>query len=192
MTVRVCVTVRHKVLYMKHNNNTQPNLIMHYISHSSPPSPLHPHTYIIHNLTTPGFLFSLSQTHPPSLPPPPPKKKKTPPTLPRNISVCQSGDRHWERREAESALYNINYHAPPSVPQAGEEFCAHALGSCRTPHWVRLQWCWCFLIIYLSLWQDNKCVHVQVQPVNFWSELAKRVSSWNVEIKIIKTKFTLI
>ena len=30
--------------YMNHCDNTQPNLIMHYISHSIPPSPLHPHT----------------------------------------------------------------------------------------------------------------------------------------------------
>ena len=30
------------MLYMKHYN-TQPNLIMHYITHSIPPSPLHPH-----------------------------------------------------------------------------------------------------------------------------------------------------
>ena len=33
--------VRLKVLYMKHYNNTQPKLIMHYISHSIPPLPTH-------------------------------------------------------------------------------------------------------------------------------------------------------
>jgi len=136
MTVRACVTVRHKALYMKHNNNTQTNLIMHYISHSTPPPPLHPHTY--------------TQSRNPSLPlfslPAPPKKKHTHTHTQTHyhttsVYVCQSGYMQRERREAESALYNINYHAPPSVPQAGEEFCAHALGSCRTPHWVRLQWC---------------------------------------------------
>ena len=37
----VTICVRLKVLYMKHYNNTQPKLIMHYISHSIPPLPTH-------------------------------------------------------------------------------------------------------------------------------------------------------
>ena len=45
------------MLYVKHYNNTQPNLIMHYISHSISP-PLHPHA--------PPY----TQSHNPSLPPP--------------------------------------------------------------------------------------------------------------------------
>ena len=41
-SVTICETL--KALYVNHYNNTQPNLIMHYISHSIPPPPLHPHT----------------------------------------------------------------------------------------------------------------------------------------------------
>ena len=37
--------VRLKVLYMKHHNNTEPNLIMRYLSHAIPCSPLHAHTH---------------------------------------------------------------------------------------------------------------------------------------------------
>ena len=45
-----CVTVRLKALYMKHYNNTQPNLIMCYSSQSIPHSPLHSHVHA-HALT---------------------------------------------------------------------------------------------------------------------------------------------
>ena len=61
--------MRLKVLSMKHYNNTQPNLIMHYISHSIPHSPPLPHTYThTHTHThTHTSLLPLS----PSLSPPP-------------------------------------------------------------------------------------------------------------------------
>ena len=39
MTIQECVRLKLKALYMKHNNNTQPKLIMHYLSHSIPPLP---------------------------------------------------------------------------------------------------------------------------------------------------------
>ena len=62
-----------------------------------------------------------------------------------NLAHLEIQVERWERcrdwREIENAL--------PSVPQAEEEFCAHVPGSCRMPHLVRLQWCWCFLTIFL-------------------------------------------
>ena len=74
-----------KALYMKHDNNTQPNLIMCYISHSFPPPPLHPHTHThththTHNLATPHFPIS------PSLSPPHPTHEQEQPT---HASVSQ-------------------------------------------------------------------------------------------------------
>ena len=66
--------VRLKALHTKHYNNTQPNLIMHYISRSIPPPPLHPHMCThthththTYNLATPNFPSlsqSLSTSHP--------------------------------------------------------------------------------------------------------------------------------
>ena len=62
--------VRLKALHMKHYNKTQPNLIMHYISHSIPPFSLHPHMRThphphTHNLATPRLPISLPVTpHP--------------------------------------------------------------------------------------------------------------------------------
>ena len=38
------ICVRLKVIHMKHYNKPQLNLITHYIYHSVPSSPLHPHT----------------------------------------------------------------------------------------------------------------------------------------------------
>ena len=81
-----CTCVRLKALYIKHYNNTQPNLITHYISHSVPPSPpastharAHPlpppHTHT-RNLATP--------------PPPPPPLLPTPlPSYPPKSSVSR-------------------------------------------------------------------------------------------------------
>ena len=59
-----CTCVRLKALYIKHYNNTQPNLITHYISHSVPPSPP---------------ASTLARAHP--LPPAPP------PTHTRNLAT---------------------------------------------------------------------------------------------------------
>ena len=68
--------MRLKALYMKHYNNTPPNLIMHYISHSTPPPPLHPHTRKhthtrthIHAVSQPLASPSLSQSLSTSLSP---------------------------------------------------------------------------------------------------------------------------
>ena len=72
-----------KALYMKHDNNTQPNLIMRYISHSFPPPPLHP--------PPPPHTHTHTQSRNPSLPnlsqsprPPPPKQQQ-----PTHASVSQ-------------------------------------------------------------------------------------------------------
>ena len=56
-----------KVLYMKHYNNMQPDLIMHYISHSTPTPPWHPHTHthtyvctVLQPLASPSLSQSLT------------------------------------------------------------------------------------------------------------------------------------
>ena len=66
-----CTCVRLKVLYMKHYNSTQANLITHSIYHSVPSPPLHPHMCTpplsthththtrTHSLTSPHVLLSL-------------------------------------------------------------------------------------------------------------------------------------
>ena len=56
MMVIILIIIKKKYSYMKHYNNTQPNLIIHYISHSIPSLPCihtraHMHTHI-HNFAS--------------------------------------------------------------------------------------------------------------------------------------------
>ena len=75
-SVTIYTCVRLKALYMKHYNNTQPNLITHSISHFIPHPLLHPHTHTppplhTHTISQPLASPSLSQYNPPVPPTPP-------------------------------------------------------------------------------------------------------------------------
>ena len=64
MMVIMLIIIRRNILYMKHYNNTQPNLIIHYISHSIPSLPCshtraHTHTHIHNFATSVSFIINI-------------------------------------------------------------------------------------------------------------------------------------